>query len=1589
MIHAGARLMSPNPMISAGLSDLSSAKSAMSAQTGTVINGSLEGQRLTQGVYTINGNALLDGNLILLGDTSSIFIFNVNGDLIFDSALVYGFHKILPSKVFWNVSGKVTLLRYNTVIGMILSTGKIEVGGLYDGYCGLLSLDSINISNAGSSSLRKTLITSTYYSQNLINKTAKITYDDSSCPTPDYSCNLIANPSFEDLRNLGNGVYCPDLNGELYYACYWEGDNLPYIDNPTWYSSSDPYYIGNPELFTDNTNCQQQQFSSDFAIPINKYIDQGSSTGQPTHTGSDYAGIEVSFRHTYDSQSDIGTHTGDPAYYIDVHDDERLEKKLPTALTPNVVYYMEFYTALADKSNLTTKLSVYPAYTSTNPNYIGPPVYDPSPVPFFTSATNIPVGPNWTMVSGCVSTPNSNVEWVSIRADYASPRVPVTPSDPSIYTPYPYTGGQEALYNMAYFFIDDVLLRPLSDAGQDVTIHCIKNTTIGEVGCQPIAGAVYAWSAADAFTSANSVIASPSTISTPVTFNATGQYVFNLTVTYNGCSSTDQVVVNAILQPQAAISSVTSSCPNPQTTLTASGGSHGAVYSWAPGNQQGTTITVSPASPTIYTVTINDGGCASTATILVNPVFCCTQGTEIIQTSTSAATFPPGVYSLNHALTFNADINMSNVTIFMGTNAELIVANNVRLNMVNNVHLLGCPNMWKGIRAIGPNATITTRKNVMIEDAITAIDVKLVTTPKTGQNNILDISDAIFNKNYTGIDAENYTSSTADYPSFIANTVFTCRKMITPEHSNYLGQGPVTFNWPTQGSADLKNTSYNPIGGLIQLGLLVSVSNEFTPASGTLYPSTYLSQPYANNYSRQGIYLNGVGYTNAAGSVYKGFTLNAGTTYNTLNLFDNMIYGIYATNSNVKSANAAYQEMNQYSTLPANTKLPVYFGGVGIYSENTNTALINNSPNKLTVLPGNTPATYDRSGNFFFNNPYGIKTANVSYVDVEYAMIHSSRVYPPTSFPLGNAALKGDYGIFMKTSDYRDIEVKNNIGANLTNAIIFQADYKPFFNAQLQYVGTVNINSNLLEANYGNTQGTTALNNGIVADNLINCSACGSYQGSPANPVNVNANTLKNVFRGIKSSNWQKQAVSASSNTVTLANETASPASTQIGISHQNNYGDNIISNTVTGFGTTKTTVTAINSQDNKAQTNACNSTASTYEGFTFAGSQNLTNWRNNNMQSHVHGMHLKNTVIGQQGAVNNPMGNAWQLVGNGWSGGYFQTYVTSGAPATSANNSKLYVSNGVTTKPTNNSALIGGTQYNVGTTILTTTGFSHYICSSTAPVNGGVFSSIAPLLTPEFTNALVQIVTDSVPYVNYVPSLRQNGKRAVYRLLTQEPGIAAGIPALQNFRSANAGSNMNTLETVESNLFNGNHTAAQSANSSVAPQDNVETNAKTFYDLYLKSRYGTYNDLDDSTLLMLANGCPDRDGLVVYQSRVLYNSVHEIFKNFEDNCNIPNAQRVGNTESVSSIRDEYNPIQVYPNPSAGSFVINLAEAHLNNMTLKVYDINGRLVYAQDVEDVTGDLYKLDVDARSGVYLLELSDQTTGTQYRQKLIINK
>ncbi|HYG51304.1 MAG TPA: ice-binding family protein [Flavobacteriales bacterium] len=135
--------------VSSAQAALSNAQSYCSGLSSTSISGTLDGQTLTAGVYTVTGNASLTDTLILSGDTTDIFIINVTGNLTFDTSAVIltgdFFFGVRPNNVYWNIGGNLILGPNSSITGVFLTGGDIKIENTFAGYLCLLSQQTINV----------------------------------------------------------------------------------------------------------------------------------------------------------------------------------------------------------------------------------------------------------------------------------------------------------------------------------------------------------------------------------------------------------------------------------------------------------------------------------------------------------------------------------------------------------------------------------------------------------------------------------------------------------------------------------------------------------------------------------------------------------------------------------------------------------------------------------------------------------------------------------------------------------------------------------------------------------------------------------------------------------------------------------------------------------------------------------------------------------------------------------------------------------------------------------------------------------------------------------------------------------------------------------------------------------------------------------------------------------------------------------------------------------------------------------------------------------------------------------------------------
>ena len=120
--------------LSSGLDDLIASVNEMQGET---ISSELENETIQSGVYFISGDASFNQNLTLQGNDSSLFIFNISGDLIIGDTAHLILDGVANDKVIFNVGGSLRLGENPELYGSYL-IGERVVGGGFNGEANLL-----------------------------------------------------------------------------------------------------------------------------------------------------------------------------------------------------------------------------------------------------------------------------------------------------------------------------------------------------------------------------------------------------------------------------------------------------------------------------------------------------------------------------------------------------------------------------------------------------------------------------------------------------------------------------------------------------------------------------------------------------------------------------------------------------------------------------------------------------------------------------------------------------------------------------------------------------------------------------------------------------------------------------------------------------------------------------------------------------------------------------------------------------------------------------------------------------------------------------------------------------------------------------------------------------------------------------------------------------------------------------------------------------------------------------------------------------------------------------------------------------------
>ncbi len=416
------------------------------------------------------------------------------------------------------------------------------------------------------------------------------------------------------------------------------------------------------------------------------------------------------------------------------------------------------YIATFDVNFANTGLAIGSIYTFNL--IVNNSVQYPINTPLQTMPVNITVGTGWQTQSVsfiyCSSTPG---KFLNLAGDYS---IKVFLDNVSLVedtSPFPLS----------------VTVNPTAPAicqGQNVTL----TATAANILCS----ATYVWQPGN-LTGASITVSPTNTTTYTVTVNDECRSASeNVTVTVNPIPT---ITVNPSSPTILAGSSV---------TLTANGAT---TYSWAPATGLNTTtgaiVIASPQTTTTYTVTGTTNGCTftTTVTVIVSTTPCTPASGITTQTiPQTGGTLNTGTYTninfaVNGNLTISGDVTLAGCDMRMAAGVKINIPASARLIITNSqtdpfnnpggreTHIYACQNMWDGIYIEDATANLFIEKTgghigspALIEDAEHAV--------VSVAGGFFDINDAIFNKNYTGIEVKPF--SNAAHNGNIVNTQFSC-----------------------------------------------------------------------------------------------------------------------------------------------------------------------------------------------------------------------------------------------------------------------------------------------------------------------------------------------------------------------------------------------------------------------------------------------------------------------------------------------------------------------------------------------------------------------------------------------------------------------------------------------------------------------------------------------------------------------------------------------------------------------------------------------------------------------------------------------
>ncbi len=262
---------------------------------------------------------------------------------------------------------------------------------------------------------------------------------------------------------------------------------------------------------------------------------------------------------------------------------------------------------------------------------------------------------------------------------------------------------------------------------------------------------------------------------------------------------------------------------------------------------------------------------------------------------------------------------------------------------------------------------------------------------------------------------------------------------------------------------------------------------------------------------------------------------------------------------------------------------------------------------------------------------------------------------------------------------------------------------------------------------------------------------------------------------------------------------------------------------------------------------------------------------------------------------------------------------------------------------------------------------------------------------TPNEILLLEKIVQNQINEVISPFATQKINKHHLYRLLKTNPDILLQSTILQNFYTINQPLLNEKIVSIESDYSNGDLILGSEKVANLAPQDNIETNYKLFYEIYNTSFYDSITPTDSLNLVTLVNGCPFTDGAIVYQARALYNTLFNTTLVFEDYCpaNMGEKSLIQTEEnSIHEMEENKFEVLIYPNPTTGKISIVSTNPNGGELLIEVKDITGKVIYHSMfyVNEVHSEFY-LDVDP--GTYFVTIINSISKMNTVKKITVQK